>query len=315
MKVVRVSAPSRIHFGLLALDSGSSLQFGGAGVMVDRPRVEIEVTAATNTQVSGPHANRVHRFIEAWQSHTGVSDAVSCRVHSAPPAHVGLGLGTQLGLAVASALDTFHQLPAMPLAELVKSVKRGQRSGIGSYGFRCGGMIVERGKRPGAALSNCWERIELPAHWRLLLIRPLGEKGLAGREEADAFEQVPPTSDAHLRLLHETLFQRLVPAAKAGSFREFGESVYQYGKLAGQCFAPCQYGAFRSAAIAEIVRWHREHGGQGVGQSSWGPTIFCWCESTAEAEHRAHSFREEFSNLEAEIVVAAVDRGAEIKAC
>jgi beta-RFAP synthase len=312
MKVVHVSAPARIHFGLLSLDRRSGLQFGGAGVMVDRPRIELEIAAASRTQACGPHADRVLRFIEAWRTYTNISSDVSCTIRSAPQQHVGLGLGTQLGLAVASALDALHDRIQIPIANVAASVQRGQRSAVGSYGFREGGLIVELGKRPGARLSDDWERIQLPDAWRLLLIRPAEESGLAGSAEARAFEQMPPVSEEHGSLLRKTLLQRLVPAARAGDFVEFGEGVYLYGKQAGACFAPCQTGAFRSALIADIVQRLRGLGVRGVGQSSWGPTIFCWCESPLEAERRAREFRHEFSQLQAELTIAGVDRGARV---
>jgi predicted sugar kinase len=215
-------------------------------------------------------------------------------------------------LAVASALNELHGRPPVSAAELALSVQRGRRSAVGSYGFHEGGLIVERGKRAGAALSDSWERIALPESWKLLLIRPLDEIGLAGQDEMRAFQRLPSVSQAHDRRLRDTLFNLLVPAARAGNFRDFSEGVFQYGKLAGECFAPCQHGAFRSATITRIVQWNRTAGARGVGQSSWGPTIFCWCETTQEAELVAHDFRAEFSNLRAEILVAAVDPGAKV---
>ena len=64
------------------------------------------------------------------------------------------------------------------------------------------------------------------------------------------------------------------PAAEAGDFARFSRSVYRFGYQAGLCFAGRQGGAFASQRIAELVEAARNLGVEGVGQSSWGPTVF-----------------------------------------
>ena len=47
-----------------------------------------------------------------------------------------------------------------------------------------------------------------------------------------------------------------------------------YGYRAGECFALAQGGPFASPEIAKLVNAVRDLGYTGVGQSSWGPTVF-----------------------------------------
>ena len=75
----------------------------------------------------------------------------------------------------------------------------------------------------------------------------------------------------------------LVPAARSGAFDEFSASLYRFGRLAGECFAAQQGGPFASGRLAELVETIRGLGFEGVGQSSWGPTLFV----PAEDEDRA----------------------------
>src|SRR5262245_45290534 len=49
-RVVRVSAPSRLHFGLLAAGEYVARRFGGIGVMVERPATEVTVAETGHGQ-------------------------------------------------------------------------------------------------------------------------------------------------------------------------------------------------------------------------------------------------------------------------
>ena len=101
--VVRVRAPSRLHFGLLSFGVPGERQFGGVGVMVDAPGLTISLRPADRLSAAGPLAERALHFARQFAA-TGSGRQVrpaSRRCHieieSAPPEHVGLGTGTQLG--------------------------------------------------------------------------------------------------------------------------------------------------------------------------------------------------------------------------
>lgn len=309
---VRITAPSRIHFGLLSLRSSENhpdeRRFGGAGVMVDQPNTEIVVCKAEKTTVSGPLSERVHRFIELWAESTGIAPAVDCRVLSNSPEHVGLGLGTQLGLSLAWALDSLYGREDIELEERALSVGRGNRSAVGTYGFRDGGLIIDAGKTRHQSLGELRERIELPEDWCLLLARPEGRVGLAGQDEVTAFDTLPSVSDELHTILRRELHDRLVPAARSGDFETFAESVYQYGYSAGECFSANQGGPFTSPDIAEFVDYCRDVGVPGVGQSSWGPTVFGWFPHRAAAESFISNHLGNFANFQANAVVTSISR-------
>jgi predicted sugar kinase len=50
--------------------------------------------------------------------------------------------------------------------------------------------------------------------------------------------------------------------------------VYELNARVGDAFAPAQGGRYASAAVADCVTRLRAAGVRGVGQSSWGPTVF-----------------------------------------
>ena len=161
--MARVRTASRLHFGLLSLAGqtqawpdarGRALlparSFGGVGLMVDRPGVEVSAAPAEEWSAEGPLAGRAlefaRRFARSWRDETG--EEVPPRrlvVGRSAPEHAGLGTGTQLGLAVGRLLASACGL-AMSAPELARRVGRGGRSALGVHGFERGGLLVEAGK-------------------------------------------------------------------------------------------------------------------------------------------------------------------------
>src|SRR5262245_47692582 len=104
-RLVQVTAPSRLHFGLWSL-AGAGRQFGGVGAMIEQPGLKLELAPAEQFVAGGPLADRAKRFAAHWAAfHRAALPACEIRLLAAPPEHVGLGTGTQLGLAVAAGLN------------------------------------------------------------------------------------------------------------------------------------------------------------------------------------------------------------------
>ena len=275
-RVITVTAPSRLHFGLFGLQQAEARMYGGVGVMVDQPALKLKVSVASRFECIGPLAERAHDFAQRWGEFHGLSQLPACRIEilATPPNHVGLGVGTQLGLSVAAGLNAFAGLPAAGPQELALSVGRGQRSAIGTYGFVMGGLIVERGKLPGEPISPLDCRIDLPEKWRFVLLRPLGWQGLSGEQEEQAIGGLPRVPEKVTQRLIATARDDLIPAAATADFPQFAESLYQFGHLAGSCFAARQGGPYNGPVLTSLIQWLRNRCDAGVGQSSCGPTLF-----------------------------------------
>jgi beta-RFAP synthase len=315
MTVVSVSTPSRLHFGLLRVHEAPRGSFGGLGLMIDRPRVELELEAAADWDVSGPSADRALEFARRAMANLDEAlrpTALRIKIHTAVPPHRGLGGGTQLALAIAAGVRRIAGLPAGTAAELAASVGRGARSAVGTHGFLHGGLIWERGRPGGELLSPLSDRVALPPEWRIVLIAPTCGEGLSGADEAGAFAQLPPVPVAVTFRLERLAEDAILPAARAGDFANFSEAVYEYGRTAGECFAPIQGGPYASDEIARTIDALRGLGVTGVGQSSWGPTVFAYTADTDAAESLAARWGAQWSG---EISIAAADnRGAVIEA-
>jgi beta-RFAP synthase len=195
-------------------------------------------------------------------------------IEHAPAEHTGLGVGTQLGLAVAKAVAVESGHSDWPAAELAVRAGRGERSAVGVHGFDRGGLIVEGGKLPGEAISPLVARLPFPADWAVLLFTPAGAGAWHGGAERQAFAHLTGPGPAETETLCRLVLTGLLPAVTSADFDAFGEAVYELNARAGDAFAAAQGGRYAGPAVAALVARLRSLGVKGVGQSSWGPTVF-----------------------------------------
>src|SRR4051812_17938558 len=202
MKAVAIRAPSRLHFGMFSFGHSNRAQFGGVGVMVDPPAVEVRISPGSGLVVHGSMADRARKIIQSLTAKWDLPASPSIEVDvQAPPTHTGLGVGTQLSLAIAAGLRAYLQLPEMFAEDLALSVGRGLRSAVGTYGFAHGGLIVDTGKGASQPIGTLAKRAGLPRDWRFVLVRKLQGSGLAGSSEAIAFSKLAPVSEEITREL------------------------------------------------------------------------------------------------------------------
>ena len=273
---VVVSAPSRLHFGLAALaPHGTRRGYGGVGLMIDAPRLELTFQPANQFTVRGAPIDRVRDVADRCAAVWGLARLpLAINVEHHIPLHSGLGQGTQLALSVARGLAQFLGRDDPSAIELAKLTDRGHRSAVGTYGNLHGGLIVDAGKICDEELGQLHTRVTVPDEWRILLARPSEGTGACGQAEQRAFASLPPICAATTDELMRIATECIAPACACGDFATFAASVHRYGQLAGECFAPCQGGVYGSPEIAEVADMLANAGAQGVGQSSWGPTVF-----------------------------------------
>jgi beta-RFAP synthase len=316
--VIHVRTPCRLHFGMFSFGHVDRPQFGGVGVMVDPPAVDVTMTRAARFNISGSHRERAREFAELAVASWGLPTLPPCQINvHAPSDHVGLGVGTQLGLSVAAGLRRFLQLPELTIEEIAADVGRASRSAVGTYGFQFGGLIVDagqaglahptttlRGMVGGAHTTRLKRRLDIPDAWRFVLVRPKNEYGLAGASELDAFARLPPVPEQTTQRLWQIAEDEMLPALDRADCDAFGEAVYCFGRLAGECFAAVQGGPFANSEIARLVDVIRLRGVAGVGQSSWGPTVFAILPSQTEADALAKWLRDHSAADRYEITIA-----------
>jgi beta-RFAP synthase len=288
--------------------------------MVQDPGVKLRVWPSAAWSATGPLAERALAFAQRYaaavrQVHPDLE--LACQaigVEGAPPEHLGLGTGTQLGLAMAQALAQAWRLDDPPDV-LARRIGRGLRSAIGVHGFAHGGFLVEGGKRSPDTLSPLVARVPFPDAWRIVLILPSRDPGLHGTPEWEAFSRLAHHPPVHKQTeaLCRLVLLGLLPALVEGHIATFGEALHDFNARSGEMFAPVQGGVYASPAVAEVIAFVRRLGVGGVGQSSWGPTVFAVLEDQDRAADLALRLRQHFRLNSTETVISkACNRGSVI---
>ncbi len=273
MTEIVVTAPARLHFGMLDPAGVGARRFGGFGVGVQWPRVVVAVRrrAGSGSAVRGSQAERATTFAHRARSKFGLSDGVEVNVHEAIPPHIGLGSGTKLGLAIARAVAELAGLSTPP-EQLAEASGRGARSSVGCWTFAAPGLVVEAGVPEGGWISPLVARYPMPERWRCVLALPVGVEGLSGDAEKRFFSHLrePAASEPRISRL---LLTELLPGLLAADIDEFGAALTQIQREVGSMFAAAQGGVFHPRADP-LVEALVALGVKAVGQSSWGPSVY-----------------------------------------
>ena len=317
---VRVSAPARLHLG--DLDPFALGRFGYAPVLaITEPRTVIEAEPADQLEMTGVESEEARTYAQRVITAFQLSGA-QLTVKSLAPRNVGFGSTTQLSLAIGRAVTKAHGLE-VPLIELVKALKRTSTGGM--YPFQLGGFVVAGGfpVKPG---ERVWLRDEplipplifradFPASWRFVLARPFEAPKSPDKEaEERAFSSLrdykPPAE-----LIHKGYFllaAKLIPAVLERDAEGFGKALTGIQMTVGRIYQPVQEQIFNPASQWLIPILNRS-GALGIGQSSWGPTVYAFTDTPAAAREIAARLEAEARDRAEITIVAADNAGARIE--
>ena len=281
-ELVSVSTSARLHFGFLDPSGRGPKPFGSFGLAIDRPQTRLALRRGDEFKVSGVDCARAAPYLRAILASFGLSAAYHLHLDEVIPAHAGLGSGTQLALAIGSAVAVLEGL-ALDLAEIAARLERGKRSGIGIGTFGRGGAVLDGGPSDGKLPEVLW-RVRFPDAWRVLLIFDPAETGVHGENEIAAFAALPDFPESQTADLTRCVLQAALPALAAEDFEAFCQEVGYLQKAMGAYFAPIQGGPYVSAGVGSVLKGLASDGVTGLGQSSWGPTGFAFADSEAEGE-------------------------------
>ena len=310
---VTVHAPARLHMGFLDLHGGLGRRFGSLGLALDELAARVTATPARVVTALGPQAGRAADFARRALAVLGLDSGARVQVEQAIPDHAGLGSGTQLALAVGTAVARLHGID-WPARDVARALGRGGRSGIGLGLFGQGGFLVDGGRRGGHdEPPTAIARMDFPAPWRLLLVFDPAFRGLHGEQEKQAFAALPTFSEERAGHLCRLALMSALPALAERDIQTFGAAVSGIQEVVGDHFAPAQGGRYASPRVARALAWLSERGAAGIGQSSWGPTGFALLDSEVAAHALARAARAELAGERLEFMVcAARNRGADI---
>ncbi|MBV8767158.1 MAG: GHMP kinase [Hyphomicrobiales bacterium] len=312
-KVV-VSAAARLHLGFLDLNGGLGRRFGSIGIAIDGPVTRLSLARAARGKARGPDSERAATHLAALARRFKGEHDYELTIEEAIPAHAGLGSGTTLALAVAAA---FRRLEGMRenRREDIRTLSRGERSGIGIAVFRNGGFVVDGGRGPDTTEPPIVTRLPFPANWRILLLQDASVRGIHGDRERAAFSALALFDEVEADRICRMVLMQLLPGLVEKRIVPFGEAVRSIQERLGDYFAPMQGGRrFASSTVEAALEALGREGAHGIGQSSWGPTGFAFAESLEEAQRLKGSLRRNGLARDLDISIRrGLNRGARIE--
>lgn len=280
---INVSAPARLHMGFIDLSGSLGRHFGSIGVALNEIGTRLTLSKSDRRLITGPSAQRAERCLSQLCSAMSVSDQVNITIETAIPEHVGLGSGTQMALAIGSALNAYYRL-GLTVREIASVMDRGLRSGIGIGVFEHGGLVVDGGRGEKTDIPPVLVHLDVPENWRFILVFDRRGQGLHGEQEIAAFEALPPFPQQEAEHLCYRIMMQALPAIAEHDLHQFGQVISQLQIAVGKHFAPAQGGIYASMEVGNAMSWLVKRGAVAIGQTSWGPTGFCAVENPELAE-------------------------------
>jgi len=316
MMKVRVRTPSRLHFSMVDLRGDLGRIFGSVGVAIDRPNIVLKAEPAPRLTVKGFRMERARKFAETVLEESGITGGAKVNIASDMPEHRGFGSGTQLALAMGTAISEIHGLDYSP-ERLALLLNRSRRSGVGTYAFKHGGFIVDGGHRVGTTGDHppLIFRHDIPEDWLFVIGLPDAAQGSSGKLEVDAFKNLEPPPTVLAGDISRILLMQMIPALLEGDAEAFGAAMTSLDLKFGEHWRKVQGGLYSSPVIEEGVEFLLETGALGAGQSSWGPAFY----GLVQGEERAEDVRSQLAGFLNEdgrsgtaFVAHAQNEGAEV---
>ena len=281
---VVIKTPSRIHLTLTDLAGYGGRVDGGVGIALEEPNILLEAERSDEIVAVGENAERARAAAQAVMERFDLGGA-RLHIRNGYRMHVGLGGGTQLGIAAGMALCELYHQP-VSVREIAKIISRGGTSGIGTAAFEAGGFIVDgghsfgpgkdkqdfrpssasRGVRPPLVIA----RHAFPREWKILLAIPHLLKGAHGQREVEIFRDFCPVPLAEVHELCYQILVRMVPSLVEENLDEFGASVNRVQELG---FKKIEV-MLQQPLVHRLMAEMREAGAACSGLSSFGPTVY-----------------------------------------
>jgi beta-RFAP synthase len=320
---VYIETPARLHLGLIDLGGELGRIFGGIGVAINHPNVILEAKPSQSLTIKGEKSESVKLLVERFLKNYPIDAKVTVNVKQTIPEHVGLGSGTQLALAVATALAKLFSIRAS-IRDLALAMGRGQISGVGTAVFEQGGFVVEGGvktqrDKPRLSAPESFPpvifRQPFPDDWFFVVAIPNVKRGFTDEEEVPAFRSLPPMPAQDVGKMCRLTMMKLLPSLIEHDIENFGAALTQIQNIVGKYFAKVQGGKYSSPIAKECIEYMQGLKAYGVGQSSWGPAFYGLVHGENQAK-KLQSLVQDFLSKETggqAFYVKADNKGAYIK--
>jgi beta-RFAP synthase len=267
---LRIKTPARLHLGLIDLNGNLGRLYGSIGVAIDSPNIVLEAESGGRMESFGLEKDRVAKAVSRFAEYYNIEPKIRLEVKESIPKHSGLGSGTQLYLAVGTALARIHGIKASA-PEIASVMGRGFVSGVGVAAFERGGFSVDGGlnvlyQMPPQPVFHQ----NLPRDWVFVVALPKIKKGLSGKQEKDAFRNIIPGRETIAANISRLVLMKLLPSLLEKDIEGFGYALTEIDHKTGEYYK----GIPPDKTAAMIMQHMIGLGAHGAGQSSWGPAVY-----------------------------------------
>ena len=317
MNSATIITSSRLHFGLFGWGPNAPRQFGGFGLMIQNPgyRIHAIVALSDEIQANPDDQKTIERLLPVIRDQLNQNGyklpALSINVENSIPTHHGLGSGTQRSFAIGRLAAAIAGWDNPTTSQIALLTNRFPRSGVGAYGFDQGGLIVDGGHPSGLGrhqeLAPLIHRIPWPEHWQVILVTPQEPEGVFGKKEMELFTQLPPPSLESMNQVARMIHSDFLSALANFDFLTAMASLEIVQKQVGQWFAPAQKDSVYGSPLRDsIIKSMNSSGLRGVGQSSWGPTLFGFSQSSdTEIQSMIDSIKNQHPEIPLNILITS----------
>ena len=288
---VRVETISRLHFGFMNLTGSSDRLNGSMGVALNSPNTVVTVGRNNNLVIKNGNERKILGFVTKFSKRYHIEPNVRIKVEKSIPEHLGLGSGTQLALAISFAMAKINDIN-IDVREIATIMGRGKRSQVGIACFDTGGFIIDADEKKilkdeVAPPTRTIFRRDFPEKWCFVLVIPKTEIGLSGEIEEAALNRVTPSKKISAEIC-KLVQGQLLPSFFEEDIEGFGSALTEIDRRTGMYFGKAQGGVYRDKMGKEIIECMLQSGAYGVGQSSWGPTLYGLVKEKESRQIAAH---------------------------
>jgi len=286
---VSVKAGYRIHMGFYRFLDEPFI-YGSLGAAIEIPQFTLTVKECDKLSIEAS-SDYAKELIKHVSDYLGVRD-VCVSLSGYVKHHVGLGSTTRIVMAALVGITTLKRMD-INVIDLAFKLGRGKVSSVGIYSFMYGNLVVDTGFK----VSNSSREypkplviIPIPRDWYVVIALPEDRIGLREDEEDKILSNVEVFHDQSDLYKHVVT---LMTAAMHKDFKLFSKSLRNIQLLTGKYFSKYQGDIFCCDVSYDIVKIMEENGIKGVGQSSWGPTVYGFTNSylkAVEVRNNIHSY-------------------------
>jgi len=322
---VYIHTPARIHMGFYNFLT-DGVAYGDLGVAIQKPSTVVRVFRSNegSFKVVNRSGIDISDCIERVAKTFDLS-GICIEVLDVIPRHVGLGSTTQTMLAIAYAVAVLQGLN-YSVRDLAVKLCRGRDSGVGIAVFERGGFVVSSGRRVSdhgkvicpsspSDLPQLIFRTPVPRGWSFIIFVPKTKEGLDEVSERGVMD-IPTSLPKDVQYeLYKLVFIYMIPSILRGDIEVFGKALTKLQLIVGEYFSKYQGSIFCCEEVELIVNMLLRYGVRGVGQSSWGPTVYGLVEGHGKAKEIAVRVFKEVESMGVRtdyMVVKASNRGAKL---